>query len=298
LGLFKPDLIVTDDAELKQELEIPLQGNSVILIQELEGKGAGISPPRGKQDLQGPAVALISERGSIIYHSHKSLLAGAVSWSSFVPLKAEDVMLALSPLHTWEGLYSLFPVLFRGGSCFLGSLDDSERIAHSVREHHPGYSILPRTEAAKLYGSVYSPVVQAFRDNIQGLFVSVMGPFTAAGRRRLRNLLNKPALLTYGSTECGAALSSHPTWYLDDAVGIPLTNVDVWPLNPDNGIPLEVPWEAIEFGEVGMKSPMNAANYQDPEEKERNVHDGWTRSRLVATMDPNGLFYIQSRVGD
>ena len=124
------------------------------------------------------------------------------------------------------------------------------------------------------------------------------GPFTAIGRRRLRNLLDKPALLTYGSVESGPVLSSHPTWYLDAAVGIPITNVDVWPLNPASGNPLEVPWEAIEYGEVGVKSPMTGVRYQPSEETAKRVHDGWLRTKIVTTMDPNGLFYIQSKVPD
>lgn len=298
LDQFRPELVFTDDADLKQAVESVSQAFRIILFQELEGKGADIPQPRGRQDLQAPLIAMTKDNEGLVYHSHKSLLAGAVSWSSFVPLKAEDVVLGLQPLHTWEGLYSLFPILFRGGSCLLASLDDPDRLAEAIRNRHPCYSLLPRPEAAKLYGSAYSSVVQAFRESLQGLFVSVVGPFTAAGRRRLRSLLDKPALLTYGSNASGAVLSSHPTWYLDDAVGIPLTNVDVWPLNPSNGNPLEVPWETIEFAEIGVKSPMTAADYQTPEERDRHVRDGWSRSWIVATMDPNGLFYLQSRVAD
>ena len=81
-------------------------------------------------------------------------------------------------------------------------------------------------------------------------------------------------------------------------MGIPVTNVDVWPLYPATGNPLEVPWEAIEYGEVGVKSPMTAAGYHLPEEKEKRVRDGWLRTKIVATMDPNGLFYIQSKIID
>ncbi|MBI2358450.1 MAG: hypothetical protein HYV04_06025, partial [Deltaproteobacteria bacterium] len=117
-------------------------------------------------------------------------------------------------------------------------------------------------------------------------------------RRRLKNLLDKPALLTHGSVEAGPVFSSHPTWYLDAAVGIPLTNVDVWPLNPANGRPLEVPWEAVEYGEVGVKSPMVGVKYEPEQESEKLVQEGWLRTRIVSTMDPNGLFYIQSRVPD
>lgn len=298
LDQFGPDLVITDDANFKQTVESLPKGLRVILYQELEGKGANIPQPKGRQDLQAPTIALTMEGGGLVYHSHKSLLAGAVSWSSFVPLKAEDLVLGLQPLHTWEGLYSLFPVLFRGGSCLLASLKDPDQLAEAIRSHHPGYSLLPRPEAAKLYRSDLRSVVQAFRESLHGLFISVTGPFTAAGRRRLRNLLEKPALLIYGSAESGAVLSSHPTWYLDDAVGIPITNVDVWPINPSNGNPLEVPWETIEFAEIGVKSPMIAADYQTPEERERHVRDGWSRSWIVATMDPNGLFYLQSKVDD
>ena len=81
-------------------------------------------------------------------------------------------------------------------------------------------------------------------------------------------------------------------------MGIPVTNVDVWPLNPANGNPLEVPWETIEYGEVGVKSPMTAADYHSPEQKEKRVKGGSLRTKIVTTMDPNGLFYIQSKVQD
>ena len=238
------------------------------------------------------------EGGGLAYHSHRSLLAGAVSWSTFVPLKTEDLVLAAQPLYTWEGLYSLLPILFRGGTCLVVDLQDPEKLAHGVREHRPIYTLLSRPEARLLYQSSHRPVVQAFRESLHGLFVSTTGPFTAIGRLRLKNLLGKPALLAYGSAEAGPVFSSHPTWYLDTAVGIPVTNVDVWPLNPANGNPLEVPWETIEYGEVGVKSPMTAADYHSPQEKERRVKGGWLRTKIVTTMDPNGLFYIQSKIAD
>ena len=297
LDQFGTDLVITDTAHLRQMKSLP-QSLQIIPFQDLQGKGDGISVPKGRLDLQAPSIALAMENGSLVYHSHKSLLAGAVSWSTFVPLKAEDLMLCLQPLHKWEGLYSLLPILFRGGGCLMGSLEDPERSAEAIRKHRPIYTILPRLEARKLYQPASRPLVHAFRESLSGLFVSVAGPFTAIGRRRLKNLLDRPALLMYGSEECGPVLSSHPTWYLDAAVGIPITNVDAWPLNPSTGKPLEVPWEAIEYGEIGVKSPMTAVGYQPAEEKEKRVHDGWVRTRMVATMDPNGLFYVQSRVPD
>jgi acyl-CoA synthetase (AMP-forming)/AMP-acid ligase II len=295
---FASDLVITDSSEVQQSLQSQLDGTRVIRSQELEGKESKLSPPKGRQDFQAPAVALAMDDGHLVYHSHASLLAGAVSWSAFVALRAEDLMLALQPLHRWESLYSLMPILFRSGSCLLADLKDPEQAAHSIKKHRPKFTILPRLEARKLYQSENKPVVLAIREALHGLFVSVTDPFTVLGRIRLRNLLEKPALLTYGSQQAGPVLSSHPSWYLDAAVGMPLTNVDVWPLNPATGNPLQVPWETVEYGEVGIKSPMIGVAYENAAETQAHMHDGWLRSRIVATMDPNGLFYLQSKVAD
>ena len=297
LQQFRPDLMIADDTS-RRSLGAAVEGVRITSMLELQEIKSTVGPPRGRQDLSAPALALAMEGGGLAYHSHKSLLAGAVSWSTFVPLKTEDLVLAAQPLYTWEGLYGLLPILFRGGTCLVGNLEDPETMARGVNEHRPIYTILSRPGARLLYQSSHKELVQAFKESLSGVFVSTTGPFTAMGRLRLRNLLGKPALLAFGSAEAGPVFSSHPTWFLDTAVGIPVTNVDVWPLNPANGNPLEVPWEAIEYGEVGVKSPMTAADYHSPEEKDQRVKGGWLRTKIVTTMDPNGLFYIQSKVTD
>jgi acyl-CoA synthetase (AMP-forming)/AMP-acid ligase II len=295
LQKFQPDFAIADDA-FRRVIQSSTETIRIVSLPELQESKPATAAPRGRQDLAAPALALATDDGALAYHSHRSILAGAVSWSTFVPLKTEDLVLATQPLYTWEGLYSLLPILFRGGTCLLADLRDPDKLSQAVREYHPIYTMVSRPAARLLYQSTYRSVVHAFRESLQGLFVSTTGPFTAIGRMRLKNLLGKPALLAFGSTEAGVVFSSHPTWYLDTAVGIPVTNVDVWPLNPATGNPLEVPWETIEYGEVGVKSPMTAAGYHSPEEKEKRVRDAWLRTKIVATMDPNGLFYIQSKV--
>ena len=297
LQQFLPDLVIADDTS-RRSIAAAAEGIRITSMLELQDIQSKLGPPRGRQDLSAPALALAMEEGGLAYHSHKSLLAGSVSWSTFVPLKTEDLVLAAQPLYTWEGLYGLLPILFRGGTCLVGNLEDPETMARGVSEHHPIYTILSRPGARLLYQASHKTLVQAFKESLSGVFVSTTGPFTAMGRLRLKNLLGKPALLAFGSADAGPVFSSHPTWFLDTAVGIPVTNVDVWPLNPANGNPLEVPWEAIEYGEVGVKSPMTAADYHSPEEKEKRVKGGWLRTKIVTTMDPNGLFYIQSKITD
>jgi len=48
---------------------------------------------------------------------------------------------------------------------------------------------------------------------------------------------------------------------------------------------------------VANKSIRHARPHS-PEEKEKRVNGGWLRTKIVTTMDPNGLFYIQSKVPD
>ncbi|MBI2359405.1 MAG: acyl--CoA ligase, partial [Deltaproteobacteria bacterium] len=160
---FAPDLIVIDDPQFHTVLAA-LQGVPIMQFQELEGKEANIPGPKGRQDLQAPAVAFAMENGNLVYHSHRSILAGAVSWSTFVPLKAEDLMLAVQPLARWEGLYSVLPIFFRGGACLVADLQDPESLAEAVQRHQPCFTILPRMEARKFYDSAYRSVVRAFRD--------------------------------------------------------------------------------------------------------------------------------------
>jgi len=166
-------------------------------------------------------------------------------------------------------------------------------VAEAVRLHHPRFMLLPMQEAFRL--ASHRGLARATRETegLEGIFVSVTGAFGIGERRKLAHLLGKPILTVLGNAEAGPIAASHPTWYLDAAVGIPVTNVDVWPLNPETGNPLLIPWEAVEYGEIGVKSLMAAVAYQTAEEAQR-ILEGWLRTRVVATMDPNGLFYLRS----
>jgi len=106
--------------------------------------------------------------------------------------------------------------------------------------------------------------------------------------------LDLPVLTVLGNAATGPALASHPQWYLQEAVGIPVTNVDVWPLHPRTHVPFAVPWEAIELGEVGVRSPMCASEFHTAEDRDEWVRDQWLRLGVVAAMDPTGLYHLRS----
>jgi acyl-coenzyme A synthetase/AMP-(fatty) acid ligase len=236
---------------------------------------------------------MVGSTGGLVYHSHTSLVAWAVSWSAFLPLSEESVVLTLEPLWRWGGLLACLPALFRGAACAFVTARDMAEIAAAVRRYRPSHLIVSFAAAAALASREDAGLRRALRESAEGVFVVVERPFSVRERRHLDAALGVPVLTLLGSPETGPALASHPTWYLDEAVGIPVTNVDVWPLNPSTRDALAVPWEAVEFGELGVRSPMVAADYQVPEERAASVVEEWVRLGLVATMDPNGLFYLR-----
>lgn len=291
IASFGPDLVIMDD---KTSRRIPGWGQKIkaLSIVELFQLEPGPFKVQKRLDMKGPCIALVGREGKVFYQSHQSALAGAISWSAFIPFEEKDVILNLQPLHTWEGLFSLFPALFKGATCLIGSLEDPEKLATSIMSHRCNYTWFSQEQARRLLQKPQDVLISKLKKTLSGLFVSISESFRPRGRKLLKNLLGGvPVLTVFGFPEAGPVLASHPTWYLNEAIGIPVSNVDVWPLNPETGNPLLVPWEAIEYAEIGIKSPMAAVAFETPEKKEAQMREDWLRSYLVANMDPNGLFY-------
>lgn len=289
---FRPDLVMVEDSA-GSDLATWSRGNWRTISTTEFWQGTEGRAPVPRMDLKAPSVAMVGVGQRLVYHSHTSLVAWAVSWSAFVPLTEDSVVLTMEPVHRWGGMAAMLAVLFRGGTCVFTRAQSAPDLATLVQAHSPGYLVLPLERAAALASPVHAGLREVLRRTVQGAFTTVEGPFSVRERRRVESGLGVPVLTWLGSVAAGPVLASHPSWYLDEAVGIPVTNVDVWPMNPTTHEPLLVPWEAIEYGEVGARSPMVVADFHTPEDREDWVRGDWVRMGVVATMDPNGLFYLR-----
>ncbi|MFQ5873034.1 MAG: AMP-binding protein [Dehalococcoidia bacterium] len=292
MDAFKPDLVVAEQVTAPKLAEL---GGHLALayVSELRQSETELSQTGLQLDPKSPAIALSGREGRLCYHSHSSLLAGAVSWSAFVPLKEGEVVMNLQPLYAWEGLYGLAPALFQGGTCIMSDPQDPERLARDIGENHPSFTWFTKDQMDRLFVHPNRGLLHAVRQNLQGIFLTVSGLLKGGERRRWGNLLETAVLTVYGWAETGPVLCSHPTWYLEGAVGIQVSNADIWPLSPATGNPLQVSWDAMEYGEIGVRSPMTAVAYETPEEASQRLRGGWLRTGTIATMDPNGLFYLR-----
>lgn len=92
----------------------------------------------------------------------------------------------------------------------------------------------------------------------------------------------------YGLTECAPlALGNHDLAFKDDAVGVPVPDVEVKIENPDDkGI-----------GEILIKGPnVMMGYYKDPETTAAVLQDGWFHSGDLGKVDADGFFKITGRL--
>lgn len=248
-------------------------------------------------DVHAPALDLPSGEGLFAAHSHYSLVSGALSLSAFLAAEGPQSWLAAIDLSRWEGIYSVFAALYSGGSAVICDPQQlGDQAAAAIAEHHVAYALLPFAALGDLARGRPRRLADAIKRNLSALLLSVEEPFAAGERRKARKTLDIPILTVYGLPECGPILASHPSWYVDESVGIPLTNVEVQPANPRTGEPLDTNWELLDYATMVVRTPLVMSAYEGPAASERSLaerlEDGWFRTWTNASFDANGMMYL------
>ncbi len=245
-----------------------------------------------------PAIAIAGigpGAGKVVNHSNRSLLAASISLASFLKPQADRAWLAALPLSRWEGLLSVIVPLYlgvplilcEGGDCEEG---DGADFAGAIARHQPGYALWDLA-AATLATREQKREVRKVRGTLDAILLSTQGVFNAGDRQRVGKAFGCAALTMFGLAETCAMFVSHPQWYLDEAVGIPLTNAHVVPSDPRNGVPIQTLWELVESAEVTVKGPSLMCGYEGEDAQARFV-DGRFRTGVIASSDANGMIYI------
>jgi len=265
LALFGADLVIGEGGE---------KGISFASLAAEPGSDKADRP-----DFKKPLLAFPKpDRSGEVVHNHKTLAATAIAIGSFFMIDGEtQVLLAEAPTD-WLSLSMLLATWHKGGTVWAGwegvSAKPPERVDYLVTSWHTAME-------RHLEGP---PRIPRMRIGA-GALVGVEHGFSVARRRRLARRLGAPVLTVLGRSDLGPLLASHPTWFLDDAVGIPLPNVDTRPLNPADGTPLNIGWDAVESAELGVKSAQAPAGGT-------LVAENWIRTGLVAEIDPTGLYFL------
>jgi hypothetical protein len=266
------------DAALLQkfgaELLVGEGGVAIATLLSEEGSGRAERP-----DLKKPMLAFPKpDRSGEVLHKHTPLAATAIAIGSFFMLEPGSRVRLLDPPVDWLSLSLLLGAWQRGAEVWVGwgaePAPEADRIDYLVTSW----------ETASRRFIEAPPRIPRPRIGA-GAIVGVEAAFGLSRRRRLARRIGAPVLTVLGRSDLGPAIASHPSWFLDDAVGIPLPNVDTRPMNPADGKPLNIGWDAVESAELGFKSALAPAG--------GTIVDEWLRSGIVAEIDPTGLYFLR-----
>jgi len=270
LALFGADLVIGAKSE---------QGISFASLAAEEGSDKSDRP-----DFKKPLLALAKpDRRGEVLHTHKTLAATAIAMGSFFMMEGDTSLWLAQGPSDWLSLAMLLGAWQKGASVWAGWGTPAPRPPERV-----DYLVSAWNPAMRDYVDS-PPRIPRLRIGA-GVVVGIEGPFSLSRRRRLSRRLATPVLTVLGRSDLGPLIASHPTWFLDDAVGIPLPNVDTRPLNPADGSPLNIGWDAVESAELGVKSAHAPAGGT-------LVAENWIRTGLDAEIDPTGLYFLCERRG-
>ncbi len=262
-----------------------------------EGAGGG-DGPAGSQSVSGASHSLADLKAPIVcvggrfapaWHSHRSLLAGAIAFNAFLGTTSESSWLSTYSPCTWEGLSALIACLEAGATLVLA--DPGDAAAEATVANQPTWLYSSLEDGARTWGGKRQKRTPS---DPRGALLMVDGPFNPDDRRTVAPAASGTALTLFGIPEVGLVFASHPSWYLDESVGIPVPNMHVVPADPDTSIPISTMWELVDHAMVTAWSPSLAVGCGDTgEDKDASRFAG---SRFVtgvlAASDPNGMLYL------
>lgn len=223
-------------------------------------------------------LARPDKRGEI-FHSHRTLLATAVALGKFFMLGENSQVVLLEPPTAWHTLAVLLATWQQGGTVWAGWDGARNALPESADYVACGWE---RADRLLEHLRSHRPPVRI----IAGIILGVEGPFSVSRRRYFSRRMRAPVLTLLGRNDTGPIIASHPTWFLDEAAGIPLPNVDTRPLNPTERTPLSIGWDVVEQAEIGVKSDLAPAG--------GTIAEGWLQTGIIAEVDPTGLYLLRS----
>ncbi len=221
-------------------------------------------------------LAMPDGRGEVV-HNHRSLVSTAVSAGRFYLFAEEITILMLEAPTQWYGLTLILGALQQGATVLAGWEANPPAPPEWVDYVACGWDragrILDEGGIAGLPKRVAA-----------GLIAGIEGPFSMSRRLRIARKIGGDVLTLLGRNDIGPIIATHPSWFLNDAAGIPMPNVDLRPLNPADGTPLNIGWEVVERAEIGVKSPLAPAGAP--------TIQGWFRTGIMAEVDPVGFYFL------
>jgi acyl-coenzyme A synthetase/AMP-(fatty) acid ligase len=257
-------------------------------FEDVPSLGGASSSGERTRHVYEPAVAIPGTEGPIA-HSNRSLLASALSFATFFDTVPGRAWMPLLPLQRWESLAAIVCALYLGSPIVIPpAKGDPESTVNEIKRNAVGYALADAETAAWLTKEAKKQVKDA-RGVLLSWLLATRGSFEPDQRSRVARSFECPALTFWGMPETGPVFAAHQSWYLDESVGIPMTNAQVVPSDPRTGQPIAALWELVESAEVTVWSPsLFVAGQFSPD---RFIGQRY-RTRMAGSSDANGMIYL------
>ena len=235
-------------------------------------------------------------------NTHGNVSFDAEAYCRWLPLNADDVILAGAPFFHVTGLVAQLAAAYLCGcSIALFGRFDAERCLETIERTRATFSAMSIT--------AYIALLEAPSMRVRDLssltkVCSGGSPVPLATVERWREVTGRPICNIYGLTETTGvshlAAATAEIGPVDEAsgtvsIGVPVPNTVVRIVDP--GTMLDVP--VGEDGELWIRGPQVMAGYWDrPDATREAIIDGYFRSGDVGRMDQRGFFYIVDRIKD
>lgn len=237
-------------------------------------------------------------KGAMLTHANEIINIQQVvhQWEIDV-IRGKEIFISGFPLFHLAGMFfNLGAVYYAATQLLIPDPRDVNYIANKIIEYHPTFMAnVPTLYLMLLKNRKFKKAdLSSFK-----LYVSGAAPFPAESIREFEDVVGKHKVLElYGMTEASPIVTLNP--YIGQrkigTVGIPVSNTDV-KIVAVSDKSIEVP--IGEPGEIVIKGPQIFQGYwNQPEETNRALKDGWFYSGDVGIMDENGYIKIVDRTKD
>lgn len=226
--------------------------------------------------------------------SHSNLIANTSSIISYLHLTSKDRICVVLPFFYCYGASLLHTHIRAGGNVVLGQSIFLGSVMRTITRYQcTGFAGVPSTY------QILIAKTQFLKNDLPTLRY-----FTQAGGHLAANYINQitqafPGIafyVMYGATEATARLSYLPPEELlrkSGSIGKGLPGVILQVHNAE-GCPV-LPGETGEI--VGRGENIMLGYFQDPEETQRVLRNGWYHTGDLGTIDEDGYVYVTGRIG-
>jgi hypothetical protein len=223
---------------------------------------------------------------SVVLHPTATLLGWALAFRAFTALQPADRFLTSHRPASWEGVTALLAALAVGSSYAL-PVD----LLHSLPpdDDPPSGAWIARDQANAIADD---PQASRWLESIDWMYLSVDDAMPARMRRRIARRLGTPALTILGTPATGPVAASPREWFIDEAVGIPFTGVDLIPLDEAQR-PADPPWHLLTAARMGVQSSLITEGFEIEGPRRGSIlPDRVVDIGTHGRMDANGFLYL------